>query len=264
MEWLAAGLGSGLLAAGFSARYNWWRRILPGCPVLMYHHVTDQLNGTPLAKLRVSPRRFARQLDFLLDHGYLALPLSRALSQAQAGSRTRMVAITFDDGYLDFYDEAWPLLQERGMSATVFLVTGALDDQNRWDWDKGEPPEGILSREQVRELDMQGVEFGGHTHRHKNLSQLDERGMRLEVTGCQKAISDILGRTAKVFSYPYGLVNQQALEAVHRAGFSYACTTRPGKFEPETNPLMVPRIIVKRSDDLLDFRLKLGRARSRF
>jgi peptidoglycan/xylan/chitin deacetylase (PgdA/CDA1 family) len=264
MEWLAAGLGTGLLAAGFSARYNWWRRSLLGCPVLMYHHITDELNGTCLAKLRVSPRRFARQLDFLLDHGYVALPLSRALSQVQARNRTRIVAITFDDGYQDFYQEAWPLLKERGMAATVFLVTGALDDQNRWDWDKGEPPEGILSREQVRELDMQGVEFGGHTHRHKNLSQLDERGLRLEVTGCQKAISDILGRPARVFSYPYGLVNQQALEAVHRAGFSYACTTRPGKFNAETNPLMVPRIIVKRSDDLLDFRLKLARARSRF
>lgn len=264
MEWLAAGLGTGLLAAGFSTRYNWWRRVLPGCPILMYHHVTDQLNGTSLAKLRVSPRRFARQLDFLLDQGYVALPLSRALALAQTGNRTKTVAITFDDGYQDFYDQAWPLLRERGMTATVFLVTGALDDQNRWDWEKGEPHEGIMSCEQVRELDMLGVEFGGHTHHHKNLSQLDERGLRLEVTGCQKAISNILGRPARVFSYPYGLVNQQALEAVHRAGFSYACTTWPGKFQAETNPLMVPRIIVKRSDDLLDFRLKLGCARSRF
>ncbi|CAO0821816.1 Polysaccharide deacetylase family protein [Desulfarculales bacterium] len=264
MEWLAAGLGGGLLAAGFSARYNWWRRSLPGCPVLMYHHITDQLNGTPLAKLRVTPRRFACQLNFLLDHDYVALPLSRALSQVQTGNRSKIVAITFDDGYQDFYDQAWPLLEERGMTATVFLVTGALDDQNRWDWEKGEPCAGIMSREQVRELDALGVEFGGHTHRHKNLSQLEERGLRLEVTECQKAISDILGRPAKAFSYPYGLVNQQTIKAVHRAGFSFACTTWPGMFTPDSNPLMVPRIIVKRSDDLLDFRLKLSRARSRF
>jgi len=264
MEWLAAGLGTGLLAAGFSARYNWWRRRLAGTPVLMYHHVTDDLNGTPLAKLRVSPRRFARQLDFLLDQGYVAMTLSQALAQAQAGARTRAVAITFDDGYQDFYSQAWPLLEERGMTATVFLVTGALDDLNRWDWDKGEPREVILRREQVIELDRLGVEFGGHTHRHKDLSQLEERGLRLEVTGCQKAISDILGRTARVFSYPYGLVDQATLEAVHRAGFSYACTTRPGLVSAQTNPFLVPRIIVKRSDNLLDFRLKLSRARSRF
>lgn len=263
LEWLGAGL-TGLAAVGLSVRYHWWRRPLTGVPVLMYHHITDQLNGTPLAKLRVTTKRFARQLDWLLDHGYVTLTLSQALAGAQAGAQTKAVVLTFDDGYLDFYTQAWPLLHERGMTGTVFLVTGALDDQNRWDWEKGEPAESLMGREQVRELDLLGVEFGGHTHRHRPLTELDERGLRLEITGCQKALSDILGRAARVFSYPYGLVSPQAVEAVRRAGFSFACTTKPGKFTPETDPLLAPRIIIKRSDDLVDFRLKVTRGKSRF
>ncbi len=260
MSWEAVGWLAGLLGLGFSARYTWWRRPLTGVPVLMYHHITDQLGGTPLPKLRVSPKSFARQLDILLARGYRTVALGQALSPE---APPRPVVLTFDDGYADFYEQAWPLLRERGMTATVFLVTGALDGTNLWDHDKGEPSEALMSREQVRELDAAGVEFGGHTHTHRELTTLDERGLRREITGCQKALTDLLGRPSRVFSYPYGLFTPTAAEAVTRAGFTAACTTRPGLLGPRTEPLMVPRIIVKRSDDSIDFRLKLTRGRSR-
>jgi hypothetical protein len=86
----------------------------------------------------------------------------------------------------------------------------------------------------------------------------------VEATGCQKALSDLLGRPARVFSYPYGLNDQRVQEAVAQAGFSAACTTRPGMLSDDTPPMAVPRIIVKRSDDRLDFALKMTRGRSRF
>jgi peptidoglycan/xylan/chitin deacetylase (PgdA/CDA1 family) len=273
-----------VLGLGFSARYTWWRRGLKGVPVLMYHHVTDDLNGTPLPKLRVSPRRFARQLDLLLRRGYRTLTLSQALAleacdtrespntfhayeageaRWSPGAPAKAVVLTFDDGYLDFYEQAWPLLRARGQTATVFLVTGSLGGDNHWDRDKGEPQEGLMTREQVLELDAAGVEFGGHTHSHRELTTLDERGLRREITGCQKALTDLLGRPSRVFSYPYGLNTPLVAEAVARAGFTAACTTRPGMLGRDTAALMVPRIIVKRADDGLDFALKLTRGRSR-
>ncbi len=256
--WLAASLG-GLAALGFSARYNWWRRPLTGLPVLMYHHVTDDLNGSPLPKLRVKVRRFARQLDCLAAQGLQTLTLSQAVS-AEPGAKG--VVITFDDGYLDFYEQAWPLLRQRGMTATVFLVTGV--QHNAWDAGKGEPEEPLMTREQILELDALGVEFGGHTHTHQDLRKLEPRKLLREITGCQKALTDLLGRPARSFSYPYGLFSERVQEAVKEAGFTAACTTKPGLLGPQTPALAVPRIIVKRSDDGLDFRLKLSRARSRF
>ncbi len=258
MEWVAA--AAGLAALGLSARYNWWRPVKNGVPILMYHLITDDIEGTNLAKLRVGPAAFARQLDLLQKLGYEAVTLSRAL-KARPGAR--QVVITFDDGYADFYHHAWPLLKERGMSATVFLVTGSLDGENKWDWDKGEPHAAMLTRVQVRELAGQGVEFGGHSHTHQDLTRLDDRGLRREITGCQKTISDILGRPSRVFSYPYGLYNRTVAEAVNRAGFTAACHTKPGKLTPQTTRLSLPRIIVKRSDNGLDFRLKLSRGKSR-
>ncbi len=259
LEWIG-GTAAGLAAVGVSLRYNWWRPPRRGVPVLMYHHVTDQLNGTGLPKLRVSPRRFARQLDWLRDHGFQAVSMSRALGPDPP---PKPVVLTFDDGYANFYHEAWPLLAERGMTATVFLVTGAVDGVNRWDREKNEPEERLLTREQILELAAKGVEFGGHSHNHRDLTQLDDRGLIREITGCQKALTDILGRPARSFSYPYGLYNPKVQEATSRAGFTMACTTRPGKVARSSDRLCLPRIIVKRSDNLLDFRLKMSRTRSR-
>jgi peptidoglycan/xylan/chitin deacetylase (PgdA/CDA1 family) len=259
LEWVG-GAVAGAAALGLSLRYNWWRSSRPGVPLLMYHHITDQLNGTGLAKLRVAPKSFARQLDWLIDHEYEAVTMSRALS---ANPPAKPVVLTFDDGYANFYDEAWPLLRERGMQAMVFLVTGQLDGMNNWDKEKGEPLEDLLSRAQVRELSAQGVEFGGHSHNHCDLTALDDRKLMREITGCQKVLTDLLGRPARSFSYPYGLFNQRVQEATVRAGFTMACTTRPGKVVDSTDRLKLPRIIVKRSDNMLDFRLKMSRTRSR-
>ncbi len=258
IEWLAGAAVLGGL--GFSARYTWWRRPLLGVPVLMYHLVTDRLQGTRLPKLRVSPKRFIRQLDYLLDRGYQAVTLSQALGPDPP---PRPVVLTFDDGYANFYRRVWPLLAERDMTATVFLVTGALDGVNHWDRDKGEPREELLSRRQVKELAAQGVEFGGHTHTHKRLTGLDDRGLIREITGCQKAITDLLGWPARTFSYPYGIYDRQVVRAAARAGFTMACTTSPGKYLHGGQLLTVPRIIIKRADDALDFKLKLSRAQSR-
>ena len=260
MELLAT--ASGLAALGLSLRYTWWRKDKPGVPVLMYHHITDRLNNTPMPNLRVSPRRFARQLDYLKKNNYTAVTLSRA---ANGPLPAKPVVITFDDAYADFYHQAWPLLQERDMTATLFVVTSTLDGTNVWDAPKGIPREEIITREQLKELDANGIEIGGHSHSHLALTDLSERCLLREITGCQKILTDILGRPARVFSYPYGLYNDKVRDAVERAGFTMACTTQPGKLtaSKKVPQLQIPRIIVKRGDNGLDFRLKLSRSQSR-
>lgn len=259
MDWWWPAGAAGLGGLAFSARYTWWRWSKSGTPLLMYHHICDELNGSGLPNLRVRPASLARQLDFLKDRGYEALTLSQALAPE---APDRAVVLTFDDGYQNFYTQAWPLLKQRGMTATVFLVTGHLGGGNDWDQGK-EPHEPLLNRKQILELAAQGVEFGGHGHHHHKLTGLDERGLMHEITGCQKTLTDVLGQPARVFSYAYGFHGPKAREAVLRAGFTAACTTQPGKLTPGSDAMELPRIIVKRNDDMLDFKLKLSRTRSR-
>jgi peptidoglycan/xylan/chitin deacetylase (PgdA/CDA1 family) len=258
MEWLVAG-GAALAGLGFSLRYTWWRPKKPGIPILAYHHVTEGLNRAGLSKLRVTPKNFGRQLDMLNRLGYQSVTLSAALSPR---CPPKPVVITFDDGYADFFDQAWPRLRSRGMTATVFLVTGLLDGYNEWDREKGEPQEMMLSRSLVRELAGRGVEFGGHSHTHQDLTRLNSKGLMREVVGCQKVLTDILGQPARVFSYPYGIYNQRVIESVHQAGFTAACTIQPGMLHRGVDHKLLPRIAIKRNDGRLDLHLKLSRTRS--
>lgn len=260
--WLAG--AAALMGLGLSARYHWWRPRLMGFPVLMYHQVTDRLAGTPLPKLRVSPGRFAAQLDRLAAQGYATLTLGQAWRAARAGGQGRCVALTFDDAYLDFYDTAWPLLAARGMTATVFVVTGEIGGVNRWDLAKGLPQESLMSAAQIRELAAAGVEFGGHGHGHAALTGLDDLALAQDLAACQAGLTGLLGAPVATFSYPFGLVDARVAAAVAAAGFSLACSTRPGMLAPGGDPLALPRIMIKRDDDALDFRLKITRAKSRW
>lgn len=256
--WLAA---AGLALAGLSARFHWWRPRKSGLPVLMYHQISDDLQGTPLPKLKVSPQAFARHLDTLAQRGFQAITLGQALGSERPA---RAVVITFDDGFADFLSAAWPLLKARGMTATVFLVTSQIGGHNAWDLAKGLPQEKLLDAGQIRELAGQGVEFGGHGHTHRDLTSLDDDDLARELNTCWTVLGDLLGRPPEVFAYPYGRHDQRVRTAVAAAGFQAACSIAPDMLGPASDPLALGRIMVKRRDTGLDFSLKLTRAKSRF
>ncbi|MCF8034771.1 MAG: polysaccharide deacetylase family protein [Desulfarculaceae bacterium] len=260
MSWWWAAL-AGLGAAGFSARWHWWRPRQEGAPVLMYHQIREDTENTPLPKLRVRPGKLAAQLDYLQGHGWQGISLGRALGPDRPA---KAAVLTFDDAYQDFYDTAWPIIKQRGMSATVFVVTSQIGGANLWDAGKGIPTAPLMSREQIQDLAAQGVEFGGHGHEHVDLTSLDDAALAQNLAACRDRLSDILGQPPKVFSYPYGSFDHRVRHAVKAAGFTAACSTRPGMLSAASDPLAIGRIIVKRSDTGLDFSLKLTRAKSRW
>lgn len=104
------------------------------------------------------PRALERQLAALERRGYRVSGLSGALAAAPGA---KAAALTFDDAFQDFADNAWPLIKARGMGATVFVVTGQIGGSNVWDQGKGIPSVPLLSAEEIAELAAQGVEFGG-------------------------------------------------------------------------------------------------------
>jgi peptidoglycan/xylan/chitin deacetylase (PgdA/CDA1 family) len=175
----------------------------------------------------VTPEAFKAQLATLADAGFRGVSLREALSYREDHNAwpERSVALTFDDGYANFYDEAAPTLAEYQFTATVFVVSGHVGKLNDW----APPPPGfgaraILPRTQIVEISEAGIEIGAHTRTHKDLRKLSTAEAHSEIIDSRKEIEDWLGRSVENFAYPFGYVSPESSEIV-RHGFRSACTT---------------------------------------
>jgi peptidoglycan/xylan/chitin deacetylase (PgdA/CDA1 family) len=143
----------------------------------------------------------------------------RDVQRCYAGSGpcpARAVALTFDDGYADAYSTALPLLRERGMVATFYIVSGFV----------GQP--GYMSWEEVRALHDAGMEIGAHTITHPDLTILNDADASNQIAGSGQAIKAELGMTVESFSYPAGRFDGRIAALTQAAGFTSATTTVPG------------------------------------
>ncbi len=267
---LAAILGSAALL-GASARWNWWRPRVKGIPALMYHKIGDCPRGSGLRSLWVRARDFRRQLSYLKEHGYLALTFSE-LARAEAGELPmpeRPVLLTFDDGYANNYELAFPILRETGLKANVFLVLETIGRHNAWHDPGTEPWLRMLTWDQVREMQDSGlVEFGSHAMRHPNLTRIPLEEARWEIAESKRRLEEGLGRSVLAFAYPYGAgayvpeIRALARQAGYRYDFGIRQGISPLPWDPASGPLK--RLLIRADDTLFDFHLNMTRGRARF
>jgi peptidoglycan/xylan/chitin deacetylase (PgdA/CDA1 family) len=268
---VAGGLGAAA-AIGASCRWNWWRSKVPnGLPILTYHKVGDYPKGSRLKPLWVTAAQFREQMLYLKDHGYTTLTFTelRDIDAGKAPMPAKPALVTFDDGYANNYELAYPILQELGQKGNIFLVYDTLEGHNAWHNPSTEPWIPMLSWAQARELQDSGVvEFGSHTMSHKNLAQIPLDEARWQLTESKRRLEDKLGREMVGFAYPYGAgayvpqVRQAAREAGYHYDFAFKRGLTPWPWKPEHGP--IKRIYVRGDDFMLDFRLNLTRGRARF
>ncbi|MCX2726497.1 polysaccharide deacetylase family protein [Thermomicrobium sp. 4228-Ro] len=152
------------------------------------------------------------------------------------------IVLTIDDGYRDFYENAWPILRSYHFHATVFVITGFLDTPRYLTWDM------------VRELDRSGlVEIGGHTVHHVDLTQASAESLVQELTDCQRALSEALGHPVVSFAYPAGKFDSRVEAATAHAGYRIAVTTQPGWAKADDDWLALPRVRVRGEMSLEEF-----------
>lgn len=178
-------------------------------PILMYHKV----DTVSYSEWWMPTDLFARQMDALKAYGYHTITLQDFMNYRDglADLPERPIILTFDDGYLDVYTQAIPILRDRGMVATLFIPTGLIGetDQGRQDnaWD---PPEaGYLAPHMVwspelATLYQEGFEIEAHTISHPHLSELSKGEAEREITESRTEIQRRLGSHAVFFSYPFG------------------------------------------------------------
>ena len=223
--------------------------------VLMYHNIAKPLPGGGLRSLYVTPRMFAYQMWYLKTAGLRVVPLEEIAAGDDAPGRRR-VALTFDDGFEDFYLNAWPVLRRYGFPSTVFLVSGNMGGVNTWDTDVGVTKK-VLTWEQAAGMKGSGVSFGSHTVSHPFLSRLPEERIRTEVEASKREIEERLGVPADTFCYPFGDYDERVVRAVKAAGYRCGVTTRRGLVRSGDDPFEMRRSFIKLNTHPLLFGIKL-------
>ncbi len=222
----------------------------------MYHKIAPV---NPRAKVKghyVHPGLFARQMKALLAMGFTVVPLADLFDDL---SIKRPVAITFDDGYRNFYDSALPTLRRHGFTATVFLVSRQIGRTNAWDVAEGDVSEPLMDLDQISEARRIGIDFGSHTATHANLARVDSESAWREISDSRCELEETLHSPVSTFAYPYGATTPEARDMVAKAGYRYACSTQKGANDAATDPFMLKRINVRRDTVLPIFVLKMLR-----
>ena len=203
-------------------------------PVLLYHRVAPRPREDPWGNF-VSPGTFESHLRWLRMRGYQSVSLNAVASALEGGTPLprRSVAITFDDGYLDTYQYAFPLLRRHGFDAAVFLVSDAIGGDSSFDSDSGYEPVPMLGLDEIREMASAGIEFGSHTCSHPDsLVDLSETSLHAELGGSRRAVEAVLNAPVELFSYPHSQLDRRVEAAVAAAGYRLACAGVGTLFEP--------------------------------
>jgi len=210
--------------------------------VLMYHGIPT---GSPEDRYALRADHFLRHLDYLQKTGWHTLTMEDLVKGERIPERS--VVLTFDDAYEDNFENAFQPLLERGMVATWFVVASELGGTAVWLDGKGKQRR-LMSGEQIREMRNRGMEIGSHGYRHVRYSRLDPAQQLEEMATSKRILEELLEEDVKGFAFPYGDYDDSALLALGQAGYSYACTTRSGRFNPDEDLFRVRRVAIYAGD----------------
>jgi peptidoglycan/xylan/chitin deacetylase (PgdA/CDA1 family) len=215
--------------------------------LFIYHRVGG---GTPDER-DLSTEEFAAQLEVLADHPVAAL--DAALDNLDRGNTAPSYVLTFDDGFRDVYENAWPLLREQGVPFTLYLCTGFVSGTMRWDGSTAKAAGPAVTWPQLAEMVGSGLcTIGNHSHTHARPERLTEQ----ELDECSDLIEARLGVRPAHFAFPWG-VPVPRMDAALSTRFRSACTGQLGRNLPGDDPLRLRRVPVRGSDPLPFFRAKL-------
>lgn len=189
-------------------------------PILAYHQITDTIPPYPGAQFSVPVGNFEAQMAYLREAGYRCLSLDDLLTTD--GTSPKVFVLTFDDGYLDFYTTAYPILQRFGYTATVFLVSTYVGGRSVWEYDTAEH-RPLMTWDQIRTLHQQGITFGSHTCTHPRLTDVSAEQVRHELVHSKAQLEDHLGGEVRWLAYPFAAHSPEIRAAAAQAGYSGAC-----------------------------------------
>jgi peptidoglycan/xylan/chitin deacetylase (PgdA/CDA1 family) len=233
-----------LIILSLGAFYFFWLSPRYTVPILMYHNI-----GSEKGSFFVSPENFTKQMEYIKKHGYQVISLDELVSsiQKKIPLKRNRVVITFDDGYRDNFQYAYPVLKKLRFSATIFLISdfvGKTFSGNK----------EFLNWEEVVTMSKNGISFGAHTKTHFYFGgPWVEKTAQDEVVIPKKVIEEKTGLAVDYFCYPSGGFNDQVKALVIKAGYKGACSTNRGFSRFNRDVYELKRIKVSNTDAVKPF-----------
>jgi peptidoglycan/xylan/chitin deacetylase (PgdA/CDA1 family) len=218
----------------------------PGRAVILYYHgIPDE-----------AAAKFTAQMDALLQR---AKPVAAGW-QGDLPPGSLQAAVTFDDGFVSVLRNALPVLEKRGIPATIFVPSGYVGALAGWIKNPTfrEGRGMIMDRDQLlAALRHPSVTIGSHTITHPRLDRLGEAELARELVESRRSLEDLLGCTVSLFSFPHGIYTLKALEVARSAGYSRVFGIQPSCAQQRLNAFVMGRVLVTPEDWPLEFALKL-------
>lgn len=212
-------------------------------PILLYHSVSDTPSGR-FGRWTVSRTQLADHLDLLLDTGRQPLTIAELLDGLDAGRLPdRPVVLTFDDGFADFADNAWPVLTHRDLAATLYVTAGDLGGRSEWLASLGARLP-MLTPRAIADLAADGCEIGAHSMSHPQLDCLPDAAAGREISDSKDAMEQVLGAAVDAFAYPHGYHSTITKDLVRAAGFRSAAAVRNALSHPGDDRLALARVTI--------------------
>jgi peptidoglycan/xylan/chitin deacetylase (PgdA/CDA1 family) len=227
-------------------------------PILCYHNIGQGPQDGKFNLLYTSLAKFERQLWTMRQLGLRGVSMRDGLRQLQGNTRSNLVMLSFDDGYLDTVTRALPVLIRYGFSATCFVVSDAIGSHNSWDAAYLQDEKPLMTQQQVQQWLAAGMEVGSHSCSHARLGELTAEAAEQEIAGSRATLRAGLGAAIDQFSYPFGNFTAATVELVKRAGYASAVTVAPGIASAGDDRYRLPRILVDGESGWLKFLLQVA------
>lgn len=209
-------------------------------PILMYHYVSVPPDDADVYRkdLSVSPQAFREQLEWLKASGYQTISLYHLIYALNIGwpkLPERPIILTFDDGYADNYENAFPILKELGFTATFFVLTDVTD--------RSQP--GYMTWDMLKEMSQAGMSIEVHGREHVEMAGRDHDWLVFHLLGPAQTIEANLGYQPRFVAYPSGKYDATTIQTAHELGYWGGITTINGAHHTKSSPFEIQRVRVR-------------------
>ena len=212
-------------------------------PVLYYHSI----NSTVSNEVILSPDTLRQQLQYVKDSGYTTITMSQFNDYIKGKGKLpkKSILITFDDGYMDNYANAYPILKELNMTATIFVISSGIDDGY------------YLSSAQIKEMSDYGIDIESHTVNHVHLNTLSYQAQVDELTKSKTKLESITGKPVTAIAYPFGDYTADTKKATKESGYSLGFTTDTGFDNKQSDSFTLKRLYISSAFTFDKFKTRL-------